>query len=198
MMNKIKLKKIMRDNFNIISSVLVVVIILSLSLWMNVGKDTSNKETATLSIKDNESMNKKENKTVSINDTDEDKNFKNWVYLSFRSIMYDVNCISKAAEKHNFSETERCGTLLRDNSNRSLGQIDTYNISSSLDEARSEYRQSLEYYNIGGLNLEIGAKNRDPQQMYNATVYIRNGSERMGRVVSLLGNETDKLALKIG
>jgi len=186
-MNKEELKKIIKDNSYIIAIVLVTGVVLFL---VNSGVDIFStpiqNNTQDISININGKTNISE---ITINVTDEDKNFKNWIYLSFRVIVDDLNCIPKAAEKQNFNDTARCGGFLKDNSNMYLKQIDRYNISSSVQDVRDEYKKSLEYFNLGGINLEIGARNRDPRQMYNATVYIQNGTSNMERVMTLLGND---------
>jgi len=190
-MDKEKLKKIIRENFGIIIIVLIAAVIL-ISLNMSQNLFTNPELNAPAKINRNFSIN--ENGST-LNITDDDKNFKNWIYLSYRLILDDLNCVSKAAKRQNFSDTERCGRFLKDNSNLSLSQIDSYNISVSLLEVRDDYRKSLIYYNLGGSNLEIGARNRDSKQMYNATVYIQNGTSNMERVMILLGNDT-KIPLK--
>jgi hypothetical protein len=190
-MDKERLKKTVRDNFTIIVIILAVAIILF--LLPNIGIFSGRQQNDPTNIDVNSNGTEIDlNKTI-INITDKDKDFKNWFYLSIVPIINDINCISKSAKEQNFSDTERCGRFLRDDSNRSLRQIDGYNISLSLEEARDEYRKSLEYYNLGGLNLEIGAKNQDLLQMYNATPYIQNGTIGINRVMDLLGNDT-KLA----
>ena len=68
--------------------------------------------------------------------------------------------------KQNFNDTAICGGLLTNDANRSLGRINTYNVSSSIQGALNEYRKSLEDYAIGGSNLEMGAKNMDIQQIH--------------------------------
>lgn len=185
-MNKEELKKIIKDNSYIIAIVMITGVVLFL---VNSGVDifSTPVQTQDASININGKTNISE---ITINVTDEDKNFKNWIYLSFIVIVDDLNCIPKAAKKQNFSETELCGKHLKDNSNIYLKQTDRYNISSSVQDVRDEYKKSLEYFNLGGINLEIGARNRDPRQMYNATVYIQNGTSNMERVMTLLGNDT--------
>lgn len=186
-MDKEKLKKTIRDNFTIIAIILIVSMISFLLSDKNFFPKSE------LNIPTN--VNKNLTNGTTINMTDDDKNFKNWFYLSFRTITDDINCISKAAKKQNFSDTARCGEFLTSDANISLGQINTYNVSSSMQEALDEYRKSLEDYAIGGSNLEMGAKNMDMQQMNNATMYIQNGTTRMGHIMSLLGNDAQiKLA----
>lgn len=191
-MEKERLKKTVKGNFAIIAIITVIGIIL-FSL-PNIGI-FSNSKNDPINIGDINITETDLNKTINI--TDKDKNFKNWIYLSIVPIIDDINCVSKAAKKQNFSDTERCGIFLRDDSNRSLRQIDGYNISLSLKDVRDEYRKSLEYYNLGGLNLEIGARNRDPLQMYNATMYIQNGTRGIDRIMVLLGNDTKIPSIRI-
>lgn len=193
-MNKEELKKIIKDNSYIIAIVLIAGVVLFL---VNSNVDVSsvpvknNTQDASINIngRTNISGNTINLSETTINVTDEDKNFKNWVYLSFRPIVDDITCVSKAAKIQNFSDTKRCGRFLADDSNITLGQIDRYNVSLSLEEARDEYRKSLRYFNLGGVNLYIGANNGDLRQMYNATVYIQNGTSNMERVIMLLRND---------
>lgn len=197
-MNKEELKNILRDNFNII----VIVLISAMAIFVFLpGTELSSDSTPNIiqnsSIEEDiMNINKTSNDTTNI--TGDDKDFKEWVYISFVSINDDINCILKAAKKQNFDDTEICGRLLKDDSNLYLGQIDKHNISSSLQELRDEYEKSLEYYNLAGSNLETGARNRDSQLMYNATIYIQDGNTHMERVAVLIGNDTEIPIIKRG
>lgn len=121
-------------------------------------------------------------KDINNNETDNDKDFKNWMALSYTPIYDDVNCITKAAKDKSFSDIELCGKLLKDDSNRSLKQIGSYNISLSLIPLFNQYKKSLQYYNLGGENLEIGARNRDAQKMGISSEYIRQANEIMKNI----------------
>lgn len=127
------------------------------------------------------------NATAESNVTGKDKIFMSWFNSSYILGYDDINCITKAAKKKNFTDTEQCGKWLKENSNRSLQQIDTYNVSSSLQAALDEYKKSLEDYNLGGINLEIGARDKNATQMNIATKYIRNGTARVERAMIMIG-----------
>jgi hypothetical protein len=122
---------------------------------------------------------------------DNDTFFKTAVRVNFGTISEDLNCISAAGKNRNFNETERCGKLLSENANLSLMHVSGYNVSHPLQTALNEYKNALEYYNIGGTKLEIGARNRDLSQMGNAIGDIQNGTVRINMVTAVLyGNGT--------
>lgn len=197
-MNKEELKKIIRDNFSIIA-----IILISATIVFVFVSDTELSSDPVPNIIQN---NYTQENILNINKTNDDttnitydgKNFKEWFYLSLASITSDMNCVSKAAKRQNFDDTEICGRLLKDDSDLYLGQIDKHNISSSLQELRDEYEKSLEYYKLAGSDLEIGARNRNLELMNNATVYIQAGNTHMERVAVLIGNGTDIPPLKRG
>lgn len=161
----------------ILATVLIVILLNGQSLFN--GQSSNPISDQNVSIGNNTNMS---------NETNADKDFKNWLSLSFMPIYNDLDCISKAGKNQNFSDTELCGKLLKEDSNRSLRQISKYNVSISLQASLDEYKKSLEYYNIGGLNLEIGARNRNVTQMVEATRYIQNGTENMYIVTNILNN----------
>lgn len=132
------------------------------------------------------------NKNTVINMTEEDKFFKKWVYISYAPITEDLKCVAKAAKSQSFNDTEICGRFLKDNANRIMGQIERYNVSIPMKDVKKEYKKSLEYYSVGGSNLELGSRERNLQQMNEANAYIQNGTNNMDRVLNLLENYTDK------
>ena len=140
----------------------------------------------------NTAKNDTRNKDTVINMTEEDKIFKSWVYISYVPIIEDLKCVTKAAKSQSFNDTEICGRFLKDNANRIMEQIERYNVSISMKDVQKEYKKSLEYYNIGGSNLELGARERNFQQMNDANAYIQNGTNNMDRVLNLLENYGDK------
>jgi len=201
-MDKEELEKKIRENTGTIAIIMIALVILfAVNSYVALVPTTTipiiaapitNSNDTTINLNDT-TINLNDT-TINLNDTTanntEDERFKSWVYISFRPIVDDIICISKAAKKQNLNDTELCGKHLRENSNLSLMDIDQFNISSPLEDARIEYKKSLEYFNLAGVNLEIGVKNRDPQRMYNATIYVQNGTSNMERVVMLLGNDT--------
>lgn len=118
---------------------------------------------------------------------DNDTIFKTWMALSFREIDENLYCISKESTFKNFAGIAKCGGLLANNSNFSM-RHSTYDVSPSLQTVSDEYMRALEDYNIGGMKLEIGAKNKNESQMGDAIVYIQNGSAHIQLVDSMLNN----------
>ncbi len=116
------------------------------------------------------------------NITADDKNFQIWFTLSYKPIVDDLNCISKAAEKENFTDTVSCAKFLKEDSNRSLNQIGSYNVSPYFRPPLDKYKKALEYYSIGGENLEIGARNGDIEKMNAASKYIQQANDVMKNV----------------
>jgi hypothetical protein len=134
------------------------------------------------------STNVMDNSTIPM---DNDTFFKSVVKVNLGVISEDLNCISRAGQTRNFNETERCGKLLSENANMSLRHVSGYNVSHPLQATLDEYKKALEYYNIGGAKLEIGARNRDLSQMGDAIGYIQNGTARINVItVVLYGNGT--------
>ncbi len=176
-MNKEKFKKIKNMIDNNLGTIVILLVIVAVLLFLtpnqNLFSNSASKDPAKKNMQ---------------NVTDEDKNFKNWVYLSYRPIFDDLTCVSNAVNKKSFNETERCGRLLKDDTNRTLRQIETYNVSVYMQAAWSEYKKSLEYYNLGGLNLEMGARNRNINELDDANMYIHNGTDRIERVMQILKN----------
>lgn len=137
----------------------------------------------------NKSTNGDTNLTNRTNMTNEEKNLRTWFVLSYAPIRDNLKCISKAAKSENFSQTETCARILKEDSNRSLSQIDSYNtsnISATLRSALSLYKMSLESYHIGGENLETGAKNQNASVMSMATRYIQNGTNYVNSAMTIL------------
>lgn len=118
---------------------------------------------------------------------DIDTSFQNWIVLSFKVIDENLECISKAGNKRNFTDMERCGKFLGDNSNISLRHINEYNnVSSSMKTVLDEYEKALKDYNIGGIKLEIGARNGNVSQMGDAIGDIQNGTNHIKVVDKIL------------
>lgn len=129
----------------------------------------------------------------------EEKNFRTWFVLSYIPIRDSLKCLSKAAKSENFSQTETCARLLKEDSNRSLNQIDSYNtsnISTDLKSALGLYRISLENYYMGGENLEIGARNENTSKMGIAIQYVQNGTAYANDAMILLKKD-DKSGIGI-
>ena len=117
--------------------------------------------------------------------------FKNSVEVNLAVILENLNCISEAGRNRNFNATERCGKFLSESSNIYLRNARGYNVSPSLQPALEQYKSALEFYNIGGTRLEIGARNRNLSQMGDAIEYIQNGTTNVNRVTEVLyGNGT--------
>lgn len=108
---------------------------------------------------------------------DNDSKFKIWLSMSYTPISNDLKCISKAANYQNFTSTGLCAKFLKEDSNRSLEQIDSYNVSPSIKPMLDQYKRSLENYSIGGKYLEIGARNMDKEQMGIAIKYIKQAND---------------------
>jgi hypothetical protein len=125
---------------------------------------------------------------------DNDTFFKTWVALSFKAINENLDCISKAGEIRNLVGIETCGKLLGDNSNSSLRHMYEYtNVSVSMQIVSDEYKKALEDYQIGGVNIEIGARNVNESQMDNAIGYIQEGNMHIKLVDKMIsGNDTTK------
>ncbi len=109
--------------------------------------------------------------------TGEDRKFQNWT--NSLSIQNDLYCITEAAKRKNLTDTEICGRILKENSNRSLMQLSGFNTSQSFEMTVSEYKKSLELYYLGGKHLEIGAKNSDIELMIKASEHIDEGKKKM-------------------
>lgn len=123
---------------------------------------------------------------------DNDTFFKAWVAVSFKVINENLDCLYKAGEVRNLTSVEACGRLLAENSNSSLRHMSGYiNVSTSLLAVSNEYKKALEDYNIGGVDIVIGAKNKNGSQMSNAIEYIQNGTAHIKLVDKMLsGNNT--------
>lgn len=117
---------------------------------------------------------------------DNDTLFKNSVRVNLGVIAEDLTCVSNAGQTKNFSKIERCGQFLSENANLSLSQTSGYVVSPPLQLSLGEYRNALKYYNIGGIKLEIGARNRNLAQMGDAIGDIQNGTARINMVTHLL------------
>jgi len=135
------------------------------------------------------------NETTIINMSAEEKNFRTWFVLSYGPIREDLKCISKAAKSENMSRTETCARILKENSNRSLNQIESYNvtnISTTVRSGLSIYKISLENYNKGGEILETGTRNKNASIMGTAIQYIQNGTNYANDAMKVLKvNNTD-------
>lgn len=114
-----------------------------------------------------------------VNITEEDRKFQDWTNLLSGHMKSDLYCIAESAKKKNLTDLEICGRILKENSNKSIGEISKFNTSPSFEMTVSEYKKSLELYYLGGKNLEIGAKNYDTDLMVNATIYIDQGKKKM-------------------
>ena len=145
----------------------------------------------------NENISIENNKNVTGNDVvtmdngtniirDNDTYFKNWVTVSFKTIAENLDCISKAGKNRNFTDMERCGKFLSQNSDNNLRFINGYSVSSSMQTTLEEYKEALENYNIGGIKLETGAKNRNASQMGDAIKYIEMGTTGVKNVTTIL------------
>lgn len=119
---------------------------------------------------------------IGVNDT----YFKNWVTISFKTMAENLNCISEAGKNRNFTDMERCGKFLSQNSDNALRFINEYNVSPSMRVVLEEYKKALESYNIGGVKLETGARNRNASQMGNAIKYIEGGTASVNNVTTIL------------
>lgn len=119
--------------------------------------------------------------------TEEDRKFQNWTNLLSDHVKSDLYCIANAGENKNLTDTEICGRILKENSNRSLIYISEFDVSPPFEMTVSEYKKSLELYYLGGKNLEIGAKSYDTELMTNAIMYIDQGKKKMSNAHYLLG-----------
>lgn len=117
---------------------------------------------------------------------DNDTYFRKMVEVNLGEIYFNLKCISRAGQTQNFSETERCARFLSENSNLSLRHANDYNVSSSIQNAVREYKNALEYYNIGGTKLAIGARNRNASQMNDAVEDIQNGTAHVDKTTLIL------------
>lgn len=153
--------------------ILIVIVLISLPQIISFNKENGNVNEKNVTYFDDNDLKPRTNYT---NLTDKDKEFINWFSLTYVPIRNDLVCISNAAKKENFSETQKCSKFLKEDSQRSISQIGQFNESLSMNNAISEYKKSLENYYIGGKDLEIGTKNRDISLMSNATEYIKVGN----------------------
>lgn len=176
------------QNLTLVVIILVTTLIAILFLFNGQNSSPNLISDQSISVRNNINISNITDISNGTNVTDKDKDFKNWFSLSFMLIYNDLDCISKAGKNQNFSDTELCGKLLKENSNRSLEQISRHNVSITLQTVLEEYKKSLEYYNVGGINLEIGARNRNMTQIIEATKYIRNGTDNMYIVADILDN----------
>jgi hypothetical protein len=119
---------------------------------------------------------------------DNDTFFKSSANVNIGVMSEDLKCISDAGKSKDFNGIEKCGKLLSEDANLSLKHAE-YNVSSPLQLSLKEYRDALEYYNIGGAKLEIGSRNRNVSQMAEAIGYIQNGTARISMVTYILNNE---------
>lgn len=150
-----------------------------------------------ISIGNNETISIGSSKHISIgNNTnvtekkmDNDTLFKTWVGVSFNAINDNLNCISQAGYKKDIVNVENCGIFLRANSNLSLENMNRYSISPSIQNMSDEYRKALEDYNVAGINLEIGAKNRNTSQMALGAKYIKSGNMHIEVVNALFRDD---------
>lgn len=155
-----------------IAIILLIIVIFSISQFIIVA-DRKNENNATY----NHSLNITSKTNLSdMNLTEEDKEFIKWFSLKYAPIKNDLDCIVDAAKTEDFNKTQLCGKLLKEDSQRPLNEIDRFNTSISMKEVFLVYKKSLENYNIGGRNLEIGAKNHDISLMDNASTYIKEGN----------------------
>ncbi len=110
--------------------------------------------------------------------TEDDRKFQSWVNSFAEYVQSDLYCITKAAEVKSLTDTEMCGRMLKEHSNKSLRQINGFNISQSFNMSLSEYRKSVEYFYMAGQNLEKGAKDNNAELMISASNYIDEGNKR--------------------
>lgn len=164
-----------------VSIILVIIILVSLPQIISFGKEKNVDEKNVTYFSENGSK----PQTNDINLTDKDKEFMNWFSLTYIPIKNDLVCISDAAKKENFSETQRCAKFLKEDSQRYLNQTNQTGQFNNQFNASTlgKYKQSLENYYIGGKNLEIGAKNRNILLMSNATEYIKEGNTQIRNIM---------------
>lgn len=178
-----KKSKGMNSKINV-SIILIIIVLISLPQILSFSKENEKIEKNVTYFSENGSK----PQTNGINLTDKDKEFMNWFGLTYIPIKNDLVCISDAAKKENFSETQRCARFLKEDSQRSINQSQFNN---QLNEsALDKYIQSLENYYIGGKSLEIGAKNRDILLMSNATAYIKEGNIQIRNIMDSFPRQT--------
>lgn len=116
--------------------------------------------------------------------------FKKLATVSLKTIAENLNCINKGGKNKNFTDIERCGKFLRENTNNSLRTMNQLNVSSSMQVTFEEYKNALINYNIGGEKLEIGAINRNASQMGDAIKHIENGNVGINNMTTFFQNKT--------
>lgn len=145
---------------------LIIVICIGAVLW---AININNGNTAT----SNTSANNTTANNKILNMSGDDENFTKWLGMSSRLVANDLDCISKAAKNQNFTDTEKCGKFLGEDSNRILNESNSHdNISIYLVPVMDQYKDALKNYSLGGENLEIGAKNQNATQIAMGTRYI--------------------------
>lgn len=122
---------------------------------------------------------------------DDDTFFETWVMMSYKAINENLFCISKASGDQNLSSIEECGRRLRENTNISLRDIDKHGANFSRKIVVEEYKKALIFYNIGGMDLEIGAKSENVPQMNYAVENIKNGTVHVELVDKMLYGKTE-------
>jgi hypothetical protein len=131
------------------------------------------------------------NTSIKENVISKDQYFEERISLSYEIISEDLKRIQDSAKNRNFSSTEIAGKFLRDDSNMLLGQINELNASSSQKTILDDYKKSLDEYNIGGVYLEAGSRDRNTSQMNDSIAHIQNGTYYEYRVWNMLyGNNT--------
>lgn len=130
-------------------------------------------------------------KTFNVAPNSDDENFTKWLTMSNLLISNDLGCIVTAAKNQNFTDTERCGKFLKEDSDRSLNDSNLHNnISVSLVPVFNQYKDALKNYNLGGEYLETGAKNQNATQMEMGSRYIdiaNKGVIRTKHIYSSIG-----------
>jgi hypothetical protein len=106
--------------------------------------------------------------------------------MNYQTIAEDLKRIRDNARNKNFTTMEMSGKFLKDHSNMFLGQIDEFNVSSYQKATLVEYKKSLDEYNIGGLYLEDGSKNKNVTEMNDSIGHIQNGIYNEYRVMQML------------
>ncbi len=131
------------------------------------------------------------NNTNTKDNISKDQYFEGRISISYEIIAEDLKRIQDSAKNRNFSSTEIAGKFLRDDSNMLLGQIDEFNVSSSQKAILDEYKKSLDEYNLGGIYLEDGSRNRNMTEMNDSIAHIQNGTNYEYRVWQMLQGNTN-------
>lgn len=174
---------------NWMSIIIILAMIIIVLLFNNQSSSLYPGQNKNVSIENNANVNGSDTNIIN-NSTkvtsDNDTYFKNWVTVSVKTMTENLNCISKAGKNRNFTDMERCGKFLSENSNNSLRSIDEYNVSPPMQITLEEYKKALQNYNIGGVKLETGARNRNVSQMGDAIIYIERGATDVDNIIVIL------------